>query len=253
MPPGQARLTSERALGAANEREMIMTQDQSNGTLDLTDQLIDAILTHVTFDGWSDEAFRAALGDTDISPDLARVLFPRGARDLARAWHDRGDHRMVEALTNADLAEMRFRDRVAYAVRLRINCIEDREALRRAMVQNILPLNTPEGARMLWQTADHIWTALGDSSQDYNYYTKRLTLSGVIGSTLLFWLGDESYDHQPTWDFLDRRIDNVMQFEKVKAQMGKGPLARLLNPETGPLSFIRAPKRPDDLPGQSRP
>ncbi|EAQ03683.1 hypothetical protein OB2597_10586 [Pseudooceanicola batsensis HTCC2597] len=216
------------------------------------DKLIDAMLTHVPFDGWSDTAFRAAIRDTDVNPTVARGLFPRGARDVARAWHDRGDAKMTGAMAQADLSHLRYSEKVAHAVRLRIEAIEDKEALRRAMVQNVLPLNAPDGARMLWQTADHVWRALGDTSEDYNWYTKRMTLSGVIGSTLLFWLGDESYGNQATWDFLDRRIGDVMQFEKAKARVTSGPLGRALTAPGSLLGMIRAPRRRDDLPGARR-
>jgi ubiquinone biosynthesis protein COQ9 len=144
---------------------------------------------------------------------------------------------------------MRYTERVTHAVRLRIETISDREALRRAMSQNALPLNAPDGARMLWQTADRIWTALGDTSEDYNWYTKRMTLSGVIGSTLLFWLGDDTPGNQATWDFLDRRIADVMQFEKVKGRITSGPLGRVLSAPGSLLGMIRAPRRHDDLPG----
>ena len=206
-------------------------------------KLIDAILMHVVFDGWTGTAFQAALADTGVDPVVARGLFPRGAPDVARAWHDRGDDRMVAAFEAADLSEMRYSEKVAHAVRLRIEAIDDKEALRRAMVQNVLPLNAPDGAKMLWQTADRIWTALGDTSEDYNWYTKRMTLSGVVGSTLLFWLGDESPDNQATWDFLDRRIGDVMQFEKVKAQAADNRFVSGLM--KGPLSFLNKIKPPN--------
>ncbi|MBB04800.1 MAG: COQ9 family protein [Pseudooceanicola sp.] len=216
---------------------------------ELQNRLIDAILTHVAFEGWSEAAFRAAVSDAGVDRTVARGLYPRGARDLARAWHERGDARMVAALQESDLSDLRFRDRVIRAVRLRIETIEDKEALRRAMSQNALPLNAPDGARMLWQTADHIWNALGDTSDDYNWYTKRMTLSGVIGATLLFWLGDDSPDQQATWEFLDRRVDNVMQFEKVKGQLSSGPLGRLLAGPVSLLGGIKPPRSREDLPG----
>lgn len=219
---------------------------------DTQDKLIDAILMNVAFDGWSDAAFRAAVADVGMDPVVARGLYPRGARDLARAWHDRGDDRMAAAFEAADLSEMRYSEKVAHAVRLRIEAIDDKEALRRAMVQNVLPLNAPDGAKMLWQTADRIWTVLGDTSEDYNWYTKRMTLSGVVGSTLLFWLGDDSYDNQATWDFLDRRIDDVMSFEKMKARVTSGPLGKLITGPASLMGMIRAPQRRDDLPGAGR-
>jgi ubiquinone biosynthesis protein COQ9 len=69
----------------------------------------------------------------------------------------------------------------------------------------------------------------------------------------LFWLGDDSTDNQATWDFLDRRIDNVMQIEKVKAQVNNNPvLYKLMQGPNWLLSQIKAPQShdADDLPGR---
>lgn len=219
---------------------------------DPKDKLLDAILPHVVFDGWTEAGFRAAVKDTGIDPAVARGICPRGAVDLARALHDRGDHDMVGRLERTDLSAMKFRERVAAAVRFRLEAIPDKEAVRRAATLFALPLHAGEGAKMIWQTADRIWNALGDSSDDYNWYTKRMTLSGVYSSTLLYWLGDDSTDHQRTWRFLDRRIEDVMRFEKAKAKVND---SRILKPfmavPNGILGMVRppSPKR-EDLPGQ---
>lgn len=216
------------------------------------DQLLDAILPHVAFDGWSPIAFKAAVAELELDPAHAKVICPRGAVDLAIAYHQRGDAAMVAALAKADLSDMRFRDKVAHAIRLRISAIDDKEAVRRGSALMALPHMSGEGAKLIWNTADAIWDALGDSSNDINWYTKRVTLSGVYGSVVLFWLGDDSLDGQATHGFIDRRINDVMQFEKVKAQVNANPL---LKPVTGPLAkmlgAIKAPnKTPDaDLPG----
>jgi len=106
-----------------------------------------------------------------------------------------------------------------------------------------LPIYAADGARAVWQTCDRIWLALGDTSDDVNWYTKRATLSGVYGTTVLFWLGDTSEDHARTWEFLDRRIEDVMQIEKFKAQARDNRLMSGLM--AGPFSFvnrIRAPQ-----------
>jgi ubiquinone biosynthesis protein COQ9 len=212
----------------------------------LIDTLLDAALPHVAFDGWSDATLRAAARDAGVAWGLAKALFPRGAVDLALAFHRRGDRRMAEALMAEDLAQMRFRDRVVRAVRLRLELIEDREAVRRGTTLFALPHHAADGAKAVWGTADAIWTALGDTSEDINWYTKRATLSGVYAATVLFWLGDDSPDHQATWDFLDRRIENVMQFEKVKAAVGNNPVGRMFG---GLMAKVRPPRMPDDLPG----
>lgn len=180
------------------------------------EKLLDAALPHVIFDGWGGDTFAAALRDSGLPEALARVAAPRGGLDLAAAYHKRGDQGMLAELEAADLSEMRFRDKIAHAVWLRLEAV-DRELVRRGMSLFSLPQNAPEGMRLMWETSDAIWTALGDTSRDVNWYSKRATLSGVIGSTVLFWLGDESEGFADTRAFLDRRIDNVMQFEKAKA------------------------------------
>ena len=131
----------------------------------------------------------------------------------------------------------------------------DREVVRRAVALFALPHLAPEGARALWNTADAIWTALGDTSEDYNWYTKRATLSGVYSSTVLFWLGDDSAGHQATWEFLDRRIEDVMQFEKLKAGVEKNPLLKpVFAVPTWLLGRVRRPQRgPGGYPGWTGP
>ncbi|MDU8909894.1 COQ9 family protein [Aestuariicoccus sp. MJ-SS9] len=215
------------------------------------DALLDAALMHVAFDGWSETAFKAAVADTGMDPVLARSLCPRGAVDLAMAFHRRGDDAMVERLAATDMTGMRFRDKVALAVRLRLEAVEDREAVRRGTTLFALPMHAADGARLIWGTADRIWTALGDTSDDVNWYTKRATLSGVYSATVLYWLGDDSLDHQATWEFLDRRIDDVMRIEGLKASARKNPLlSRLMAGPDMVLSRIRAPRAAADIPGQ---
>ena len=222
---------------------------------DPKDQLLDAALMHVPFDGWSPATFNAAIKDSGMDPALARAVCPRGAVDLAVAYHRRGDAKMLEGLAQADLSELRFRDRIAKGVRLRLEA-GDREAIRRGSTLFALPHHAPEGAGLIWETSDKIWTAVGDTSDDVNWYSKRATLSGVYSATLLYWLGDASEGHQATWSFLDRRIDDVMQIEKLKAQVRESPtLSRLMAGPNWLLSHIKAPRgqQDPDLPGRWTP
>lgn len=222
--------------------------EQTDSRADI-DRLLDAALDHVPFDGWSETAFLAAARGAGIDPALARVLCPRGAVDLAVAYHRRGDAAMVAAIGKGLPEGMRFRDRVAQAVRLRL-ASADREIVRRGMTLFALPQHAATGSRLVWETADAIWRALGDSSEDVNWYTKRVSLAAVYSATLLYWLGDDGPDHAATWDFLDRRIEDVMRIEKFKAAVRKAPLVGRLAERVG--AMVRAPGRtPADLAGQS--
>jgi ubiquinone biosynthesis protein COQ9 len=63
-----------------------------------------------------------------------------------------------------------------------------------------------------------MWRAAGDTATDFNFYTKRGILAGVYSATLMRWFTDTSENEADTAAFLAARIDNVMQFEKFKAQ-----------------------------------
>ena len=216
--------------------------------------LLDAALLHVPFDGWTEATFRAACQDTGLDDVLARATFPRGAVDLALAYHARGDALMLERLKSEDLTGLRFRDKIAAAVRFRLEAVDDKEAVRRGTTLLTLPQYAPDGARAIWGTVDAIWTALGDGSDDINWYTKRASLSAVYTATVLYWLGDDSLEHQATWDFLDRRIDNVMQFEKLKAEVQANPLLKpFLAGPNWLVEQIKPPQVADDLPGSLTP
>lgn len=224
---------------------------------DLSNAILDAACMHVPFDGWSEASFEAAVTDAGVPMGEARALFPRGAVDLAVAFHRRGDAALVEALAGADLGAMRFRERVAYAVKVRLDMVEDdKEAVRRGATLFALPMYGADGAKLVWETADVIWTGLGDTSQDLNWYTKRATLAGVYSATVLYWLGDQSEGHAATWAFLDRRIGDVMRIEEVKARVRSNAM---LKPFAAGLdrfaSRVRAPRGAgqDDLPGRWTP
>lgn len=199
----------------------------------IVERLAQAALPHVAFDGWSEESFRAACADCEIEPGLARVYAPRGAIDLAVAAHEMGDARLKEELASRDLSGLRFSARVVEAIMLRLEAAGDREVVRRASSLFALPQHGAEGAKLIWHTADTIWTALGDTSADFNWYSKRMTLSGIYAATVVYWLGDESEGYADTRDFVERRIAGVMKIESTKAKLRKNPL-------TSPLMGLQA-------------
>lgn len=181
------------------------------------DRLVEATLPHVLFDGWTDAAIRAGARDCDMEPEEAAALLPGGVGDLIAAFSRLADRKMVEAVEAADLSEMRFRDRIAFAVETRLDILAPyREAVRRGLSWLAMPQNALLGAKLLYRTVDDVWYAVGDRSADFSFYTKRGLLSGVIASTTLFWLEDRSEDASETRAFLDRRISDVLRIGSVR-------------------------------------
>ena len=192
-------------------------------------RLLERTLDHVPFDGWTMTALQRAAADEGLDGATAVNAFPGGPAELVAFHSAEADRRLLESLQAMDLASMRVRDRIATAVRLRLEQnAEHREAIRRALAFLALPQNGPLALKCLYRTVDAMWYAAGDTSTDYNFYTKRMLLSGVYSSTLLFWLNDDSEGHAETWAFLSRRIDEVL---KIGGSLGKGVKALLDLPD----------------------
>lgn len=184
--------------------------------------ILDAVLRHVPFDGWCDDAIATAARDLDLDPGLIELAFPGGPLEMIDAYADLLDKAVGTALADCPLEELKVRERVALAVRLRVETMTDhREAARRALSFLSLPINAATGARLSWRTADALWRAVGDTSTDANYYSKRAILAGVYSATVLYWLNDESEGWADSWAFLDRRIGDVMKIEKAKGRLRK--------------------------------
>tara|TARA_R110001599_G_scaffold115128_2_gene281486 strand:+ start:10046 stop:10711 length:666 start_codon:yes stop_codon:yes gene_type:complete len=186
--------------------------------------LAGGLAAQAAFDGWNDTAVLAAAEQAGVDPDLARLAFNDGPVDMIDAWFQAVDAKMAAKYSAEELAGMKIRERIRALVEARLEALEsDREGLRRALAILAAPPHLRKAAKMGWRAADKMWRLAGDTATDYNHYTKRTLLSGVYGSTISVFLDDESEGYSETRAFLDRRIENVMQFEKVKARVtGRG-------------------------------
>jgi ubiquinone biosynthesis protein COQ9 len=177
------------------------------------------IARNAAFDGWSNAAVESAAVELEIESDVAALAFNGNAMRMVDAWIDSIDLELAYRLPASRLSALKIRDRITILLATRLEIMNpDREALRRAMAIMTMPQNIVRATKVGWRSADRMWRMAGDTASDFNHYTKRATLSAVYGSTLSVFVNDENPDFIDTRAFLDRRIENVMQFEKVKAQ-----------------------------------
>jgi len=185
----------------------------------MREAVLAAALTHAAFDGFTDGLLQKAGAEAGVSKaDLAR-LFENGVLSLVEFFSINTDAQMEKRLAGMDLKAMKIRERIAAAVKTRLAILKPhKEAARRAAAFLSLPMHAALGAKLMYHTVDSMWRAVGDTSTDFNFYTKRGILAGVYGSTAVRWFNDTSADETPTEEFLAARIENVMQFEKFKAK-----------------------------------
>ena len=209
--------------------------DSSDETLDdIRARLAAALPAQAAFDGWTKAALDAAADACCVPRPVAQLAFNGGASEMIDAWFASVDAAMAETLPAETLAAMKIRARIKALVEARLTVLAPhREALRRAISVLSLPGNVATALQLNWRAADTMWRAAGDTATDFNHYSKRAILGGVYGATILIFLNDESEDFADTRAFLDRRIEGIMRFEKIKAQAKQ---RRALLPD--PLRFL---------------
>lgn len=186
---------------------------------DIQLQILGHALKRVPFEGWTRPMLGSAAEDVGLPAMEAERVFPGGATDAILLFIEEADMAMLAACPPDALQKIKIRERIALLVRTRLEqSSSNREAVRRAVAHLALPQNLPDSLKSLWNTVDAMWLAAGDTATDFNWYSKRILLSKVYSSTVLFWLNDESKNHEDSWAFLNRRIEDVLKIGKSMAE-----------------------------------
>ena len=201
-----------------------------------------AVGENAVFDGWTRKAVDSAAGQLGIDPVQARLAMPKTQAGMIDLYIAEVDRALAAWFTPERLEGIKIREKIRTLVWRRLEIMGPaREAVRRALAILAMPQNLPLALKASWRSADLMWRIAGDTSTDFNHYTKRMTLGAVYASTLLAWLDDDSEGWTATANFLDRRIDDVMRFEKFKAQW-RGSSDRRISPSRF-LGRLRYPPR----------
>ena len=200
-----------------------MSDKDTNPSEQARRSILDAALSIAPFEGWNSKLLEDSVADAGLPKGADELYFPNGPLELIEFWSEICDRAVTQDLEKLDLDSMRIRDKVTAGVLSRLYAIgPHEEAARRAIARTALPDGLSLSPKILWRAADTIWRGIGDQSTDFNFYTKRTTLSAVISTSLAAWLADHEPDKEQARAFLDARIENVMQFEKAKYKVKKG-------------------------------
>ena len=178
-------------------------------------RLLDEALNLAPVHGWTLRTVALAARELDMSPAEAELLVPRGAADLAALLSRRHDDRALASLGEPQGSNLRIREKIRRAVEARLDAAaHDEPATRRWMGFLALPANLPLASRLAWESADVLWRWAGDVATDENHYSKRAILAGILTSAMAIRM---TQGRKVALEFVDRRIEDVMRFEKWKA------------------------------------
>jgi ubiquinone biosynthesis protein COQ9 len=176
--------------------------------------LLDEALKLAPVHGWTRRTATLAGKAVGMSPGETELLIPHGPADLAALLSRRHDTRALAALAEVHASNLKIRERIRRAVEARLDAAaSDEPATRRWMGHLALPQNLALGGRLAWESADALWRWAGDTATDENHYSKRTLLAGILTGAMAVRMASGRED---ALEFADRRIEDVMRFEKWK-------------------------------------
>jgi ubiquinone biosynthesis protein COQ9 len=174
------------------------------------------LLPYINEEGWQE----GVLDSANLSEIDLYSLFPGGIKELRLYFSDYINQELKKRLQSIDPENIRIRDRVKTGVLLRFEILTPwRGALQHALTYDLTHVTKSYAVKSVWRAADIIWLWAGDMATDYNKYTKRSLLCGIISTATLFWLKKGNNSRDNLEEFLDRRIENVMQLNKIKRKL----------------------------------
>lgn len=185
--------------------------------------IVDELIKVIPFEGISDATLLKVCTNLNLANSFCK--FQNGIYSALEYIAKNLNSSMEAELRNSNLEDMKVRERVKLAIQIRLSNYAKlpnyREFLKNVLSFSILPKNTYFSSKLLYRTVSTIWYGIYDQSTDFNYYTKRAILAGVYLSTILFFINDYSENFADTLSFLDRRINNVMTFQKFKTHLNR--------------------------------
>ena len=187
----------------------------------MREAVLAAALPHAAFDGFTDSAGRRPAMEAGRGKDDAGAAVSGRAPS---AWSNfiptAADAEMEKRLAAMDLKAMKIRERIAAAVLARLAVLKPhKEAARRAAAASVAAACMRRWARSCCIAPSMRCGARPATPRPISISTpSAASWPGSMARPLMRWFNDTSEDETATDEFLAARIENVMQFEKFKAQ-----------------------------------
>jgi ubiquinone biosynthesis protein COQ9 len=167
-----------------------------------------------------DNAISNTLSQMKIGKDrideVRSEFLPNGFKSLMLEVNEIINEKIKSEKLPRNFTNFRTHEKVIYFVMRRLeifNEILDKYKFFKETLKPFIILNT---SKTLFQISDEIWFLSGDKSTDYNYYTKRFLLMKIYALTFSFFIFDRSEKFENTKKFLEKQIELVLGFGKLK-------------------------------------
>ncbi len=170
----------------------------------------------VSIQGWSSEIF-SKLQKQNIDKNDLFFFFQNGHKDLLEYALQDINEKLQNKLKKINLINFPINKRIKKILLLRFDILnEDKEFYKKTFNYLLLPTNNKISKKSLYNSVNTMWYLAGDNSTDFNFYTKRLILSGVYTNALFVFFSKEMKFVEEN---IDKNLKRISKIPKIKERI----------------------------------
>jgi len=196
----------------------MMKKNQNNYLLKKRLEVLKFAKIFISEKGFSKNSLESISKKYGLDINETELLFPEGNIDLIKFTLEQLDNELEEYCRKIDLIRLPVHKRIKKVLLSKIFLMNKNKLFYRSIFFNLLiPKKKFSLSSQLYNSVDQIWFIAGDSSTDFNFYTKRLILSVIYSRIMLFFFNNNN--QQELEDILDESLQRVSKIPEIKSKL----------------------------------
>ena len=171
----------------------------------------------VAKDGLTSNTFNTISKKYDLNIDEMNLLFPGGKNDFLQFVLEQLNIDLENYCKKLDLIRLPVHKRIRKILLSKIYIMDkEKKFYKKIFLSLLIPKKNFSLPIKLYKSVDQIWFIAGDTSVDFNFYTKRLILAGIYSRVIFFFFNNNNQTLLE--DLLDSSLKRVSKIPELKTK-----------------------------------
>ena len=172
----------------------------------------------VAKDGLTSNTFKNISKKYDLNIDEMNLLFPGGKNDFLQFVLEQLNIDLENYCKKLDLIRLPVHKRIRKILLSKIYIMDkEKKFYKKIFLSLLIPKKNFSLPIKLYKSVDQIWFIAGDTSVDFNFYTKRLILAGIYSRVMFFFFNNNN--QKMLEDLLDSNLKRVSKIPELKTKL----------------------------------
>ena len=165
--------------------------------------------------GWNDLIFKKISKEKKININEINLFFPNGFKEMIKYSLSCLNYDLEKQINQINIKNIPLHKKIKKIVLTKIEIMNDNKNFyKKTFYYLMIPTNYKLLTSQLYVSIDLMWRLSDDTSTDFNYYTKRIILSGVYSSVIMSFLKNDNMIEIE--NVLDNRLSKVSKIPVLK-------------------------------------